>query len=101
MVSFSVLSTVIGLITLQVLLGLGEALGTPAYDAIFAERLDKNKHIRNYTDWKLVSNVVGAVAVILGGILINKVGFSVLFYLMAMLAFISFVGVWIKPIRLL
>lgn len=98
---FPSLSTVIGLIALQALLGLGEALGTPAYDAIFAEHLDKNRHIQNYTDWKLVSNVVGAIAVILGGIFVSELGFSALFYSMGVLALVSLFGVWLKPRSLL
>jgi len=98
---FPSISTVIGLIALQTLLGFGEALGTPAYDAIFAEHLDKNKHVQNYTDWKLVSNIVGAIAVILGGIFVNELGFSTLFYTMGALALVSFFGVWLKPRRLL
>jgi sugar phosphate permease len=98
---FPSLSTVFGLIILQALLGIGEALGSPAYDAIFAEHLDKNRHVQNYTDWKLISNLVGAVAVIFGGILVNEVGFSTLFYLMGVLAFVSFIGMWIKPRKLL
>ena len=98
---FPSLSTVFGLILLQGLLGLGEALGTPAYDAIFAEHLEKDKHVKNYSEWKLISNILGAVAVVLGGILVNEVGFSILFYVMGTLALLSAIGIWTKPRRLL
>lgn len=98
---FPSLSTIFGLIVLQALLGLGEALGTPAYDAIFAEHLDKNRHVQNYTDWKLVSNIVGAIAVVLGGAFVKGFGFSALFYSMGTLALVSFFGVLLKPRKLL
>ena len=98
---FPSISTISALLILQALLGLGESLGTPAYDAIFAEHLDKNRHIKEYADWKLISNIVGAVAVILGGFLVKEVGFSALFYLMGSLAIISLIGIWMKPRELL
>lgn len=98
---FPSLSTVFGLIVLQALLGLGEALGTPAYDAIFAEHLDENKYVQNYTDWKLLSNIVGALAVIIGGFFVSEFGFSALFYMMALFALVSFAGVWMQPRELL
>jgi len=98
---FPSISTIMMLVFLQALLGLGESLGTPAYDAIFAEHLDKNKHIKEYANWKLISNMVGAVAVIMGGFLVKELGFSALFYLMGSLAIVSLIGIWIKPRELL
>ena len=89
------------LIVMQILLGLGEALGTPAYDAIFAEHLDKNRHIEEYADWKLISNLAGAAAVLVGGFVVKYVGFSALFSAMGILAVISFFGVLIQSRKLL
>lgn len=99
--SFPFVSTIFLLILLQILLGIGEALGSPAFDTIFAEHLDDGHHIREYTDWKLVANITSAVAVILGGIIINQVGFSTLFFIMGVLALISFFGILLKPRSLL
>jgi MFS family permease len=99
--TFPLITTIEVLILLQVLLGIGEALGTPAYDAIFAEHLESNKHVKNYTDWKLITNVVGAIAIIIGGLLVSEFGFAILFYLMGILASISFLGVYMKPRNLL
>jgi len=98
---FPSITTFSMLIVLQIFLGLGEALGTPAYSAIFAEHLDKGKQIQEYTDWSLVSNIVGAIAVVGGGVLVSTVGFPVLFYLMGTLAMVSFIGILIKPRDLL
>lgn len=81
------------LLLLQVLLGLGEALGTPAYDALFAKHLDQNKSVEEYTDRKLAVNFVNAIAVIVGGIIVAKFGFIVLFFIMGVLALISFFGI--------
>lgn len=85
------------LLVLQFILGIGESLGTPSYDALVAEHLDKNKHIRDYADWKIISNLVGAIATLVGGYVVTKYGFDVLFFAMAGLAFVSFAGVFLQP----
>lgn len=89
------------LIFLQIFLGLGEALGTPAFDAIFAEHLDHGRHIKEYADWKLVSNGVTGVGTIAGGFIAIKFGFPWLFVGMSILAAISFIGILMKPRKLL
>lgn len=98
---FPFIGTLFWLIVAQILLGLGEALGTPAYDVIFAEHLDKDRHVKEYTDWKLISNIVGSFAVLLGGILVKYTGFSILFFLMGMMALISFFGILWTPRKVL
>lgn len=98
---FPFVSTLFWLIIMQILLGLGEALGTPSYDAIFAEHLDKNKHVKEYTEWKLISNIVSSFAILLGGLLVNYVGFSILFFIMGMMALVSFFGVLWTPRKVL
>jgi len=86
---------------LQVLLGLGEALGTPAFDSIFAEHLDSDKHIKEYSDWKLIVNGTTAVGTIIGGLVVATFGFGLLFAAMSGLAAVSFLGVLIQPRKLL
>lgn len=81
------------LIAVQFVLGIGEALGTPAFEAIFAEHLDKNKHMMDYSDWKVLSNGFLVVGTLLGGVIATNFGFPRLFILMTILALISFIGV--------
>jgi hypothetical protein len=99
--SFPFVSTLSVLVFLQIMLGIGEAVGSPAFDAIFAEHLDDGRHIREYMDWKLTSNIAGAIAVISGGIIISYAGFSALFFIMGSLALASFIGILLKPRGLL
>lgn len=90
-----------GLVVILIILGLGEALGTPSYDAIFAKHLDGNKAIMDYSDWHILSNLIVALSTIIGGMLVTYFGFSVLFVAMSMMALVSFVGVLITPRRVL
>lgn len=89
------------LLLLQFLLGLGEAFGTPAYDAIFAEHLEKNKHIKDYSIWKVVSTLLGALATCMGGLLVTGYGFVPLFAIMSVLALVSMFGIILSPSNLL
>lgn len=89
------------LILLQTLLGLGEALGTPVFDALFAEHLDGGQHIKEYSNWKLVLSGATGIGTTIGGLIATVFGFQWLFISMSVLAVVSFVGVLIQPRKLL
>ena len=88
------------LIGIQILLGLGESLGSPAFNAIFAKHLEKGQAIREYSDWSLIANLSGAVGVLAGGAIVSFYGFPALFFLMALLSCIPFFGVLMQPRKL-
>lgn len=97
--AFAFVGNLTAVILLQVLLGLGEALGSPAFDAIFAEHLDKNRHVEDYADWKVINNLATAAGTIVGGFIVTSFGFSPLFLMMSGMAMASFVIVrkWVCP----
>lgn len=92
-ITMSRITSIEHLIMLQFILGIGESLGTPAFDALVAEHLDKNKHIMDYSDWKMLSNFVLVIGTLIGGYVVSRTGFTYLMIAMAMLAFVSFAGV--------
>lgn len=89
------------LVVVQIFLGLGESLGTPSFNAIFAKHLDKDKYISEYSSWSLVANLASASGILVGGIMVDHFGFRFLFLLMSLLSLISFFGVLLKPRQLL
>jgi len=89
------------ILLIQVILGIGEAVGTPSFDAIFAEHLDKGKHVNEYSSWKVLNNLVGTIGTIIGGIVATRWGFPILFIGMGVLAIISFIGILTRPRKLL
>jgi MFS family permease len=99
--AFLFVGNLFSLILVQIVLGLGESLGTPSFNSIFAEHLDKNKYVREYAYWTLISNLVTAIGTIVGGLIITTLGFKPLFLTMAFLSLISFFGVLLKPRKLL
>jgi MFS family permease len=86
---------------LQILLGLGEALGSPTFDSLVAEHLDKGRHIEEYSDMKIIFNLSAGIAAVLGGVVVAKFGFTYLFIAMSALALFSTLGILLKPRRLL
>lgn len=98
---FITIHTIGALVALQIILGLGEALGTPAFDVIFAEHLDRGHHIADFSRWKIINNLVSAAGTLLGGFIASNYGFSPLFAIMSAGAFISFIFVLTKPRSLL
>ncbi len=94
---FIFVGNIFHLILVQIFLGLGEALGSPSFDAVFAEHLDKGMQIKEYSTWKLVVNGTTALATIIGGFIVAVYGFNVLFIIMSSMAFIAFLGILIQP----
>lgn len=89
------------LILLQILLGLGEAIGTPTFDAIFAEHLEDHHHVEEYSDWSLIRNISTALGTIGGGLVVSSFGFKPLFIFMAFFALISVFGIAFRPKKIL
>lgn len=90
--AYAYINTIPQLLVLQLINGLGAALGTPSFDALFAEHLDKNHHLNEYANYQVLTNLLMAVGTFLGGILVAKFGFIPLFYIMGSFALISFLG---------
>jgi MFS family permease len=80
------------LVLLQILLGLGDAAGSPSFNAIFAEHLDLGKHIQEYSQWIIIGNFLTAAGTLTGGLVASMFGFRWLFIFMGTLALVSFLG---------
>jgi|GEM_PF-398272 len=98
--SFIFIGNLWQLMALQVLLGLGEALGSPAFDALFSEKLDSKNRLIEYSRWKVFSNLMTAIGTVAGGAVVSWLGFPVLFVIMAFLALVSFGGILISRVHL-
>lgn len=86
---------------IQIILGIGEAVGSPAFDSIFAKHLNRGSEINNYATWKLVQNFALAIASLIGGFIVFYTNFSILFLIMAILSVFSSIIVLLQPRKLL
>lgn len=82
--------TISVLLISQIIFGISDGLGAPAFNALVSENLDKKSHIREWGVWELIKNPVIAMASISGGFVATWFGFSFLFFFMAILAFLAF-----------
>lgn len=77
------------LFVVQVLGGITQALGTPGFNVLITERLDKKQHIREWGSWDLVQNISIALGSIIGGSIAYYYGFTLLFLIMSVLSFFA------------
>lgn len=89
------------LFVIQVVLGFGDAIGTPSFMAVFAKHLDDGRQIAEYADYTFVRNLFGALGTLGGGLLVTHFGFAVLFLNMAIVASACAVYIYIQPRQLL
>lgn len=99
--TFIFASNIYIVIFLQILLALGEAIGSPAFDAIRSNHVDKDVQMSEFSTWILISNLSMGVATVIGGLTVTFLGFPILFFIMFVLALIAFFGVMSQPRQLL
>ena len=80
-------NSVIFLFIVQAIIGLGEAIYAPAFDAVYSKHLNKNKSGSQWGAWESMSYFTHAIGAILGGILVTIFGFQSLFVVMSVLCF--------------
>lgn len=80
-------SSVIFLFIVQAIIGLGEAIYSPAFDAVYSKHLDGHKSGTQWGAWESMYYFTTALGAIIGGALVTIFGFQVLFIIMAVLCF--------------
>ncbi|MCK4670785.1 MAG: MFS transporter [Nanoarchaeota archaeon] len=70
------------LFLVQIVFGVGEAIGVPAYDGLYSKFLDKGRYISEWGVWESMAYIVTGVAAIIGGLLASLYGFRLLFVIM-------------------
>lgn len=78
---------------LQGLMGFGDALGVPAYLAIFSRHIKKFHEGAEWTARSVPVGLASAGAGALGGIMVDKFGFEIIFILAGSLAFLATISI--------
>ncbi len=89
------------LLLIQILIGFGEAIYSPAFNAIYSKHLDKNKAGQQWGAWESLNYFSLAIGSGLGGIIASVFGFGILFLIMAGLSFLSALYVYFLPKKIL
>lgn len=96
--SYVFVESMTGLLIAQVIIGLGEALYSPMFDALYSQHLDKGKFSSQWGMWECMNYWVSCVAAFGGAFLVQSYGFKSLFIVMGIFALISAIRVlnWSK-----
>ncbi len=82
-------TSVIFLFIVQAIIGLGEAVYSPAFDAVYSKHLDGRKSGTQWGAWESINYFTTAIGAFAGGALVTYFGFQTLFIIMAILCFSS------------
>lgn len=80
-------NSIIFLFVVQIIIGLGEAIYSPAFDALYSKHLDGHKSGSQWGAWESMNYFTTAVGAILGGGIVTIFGFQTLFIIMSILCF--------------
>ncbi len=85
------------LLLCQIIIGLGEAVYSPAFDSVYSHHLTQNKMGRQWAAWESMNYFSAALGAIIGGLIAVNFGFDVLFIIMAVLCLLSALYIYTLP----
>lgn len=86
---YTIADSVWFLFGIQALIGLGEAIYSPTFDAIYSKYLDGERSGAQWGIWESANYFSIAIGAIIGGTVVTWFGFSMLFIIMGSLCFVS------------
>ena len=98
---YTLVNSIWSLLIIQVIIGLGEAIYTPVFDAVYSKHLDDHKFGRQWGAWEAVNYFTIAFGAVAGGFLVTFFGFNTMFVVMGLLCFVSAIYIFRLPRRIL
>lgn len=93
--------SVMTLLLVQVLIGIAEALYSPAFDALYSNHMDRRRSGTEWGTWEAMNYFTTAAGAAIGGLVASIFGFDTLFLIMAVLAFSSATYIYNLPRKIL
>lgn len=99
---YQFVDSVMFLFSIQILIGFGEAIYSPAFDKLYSAHLDKGKSGTQWGAWEGMNYFTTAFGALVGGLIVTRFGFNAIFIIMAVLSYISAVYLFLlSPKRVL
>lgn len=98
---YVLVNSVLSLLVVQAIIGFGEAIYSPAWDAIYSKHLDGHRSGTSWAAWESINYFTLAFGAIAGGTLAAFFGFPAMFITMGILCLISAVFIWKLPRKVL
>jgi len=99
--SYLFVESIIHLFLVQILIGLWEAIYSPAFDALYSENIHKKQSWTEWWIWEAVNYFSLAIGAFLWGLLATQYGFQAIFIIMWSFCFLSSIYIYILPKKLL
>lgn len=94
---YTMVNSMFMLLIVQVIIGFGEAIYLPAFDAVYSKHLDHNKEGQQWGAWESMYYFATAIGAAAGGYIVVYSGFNPMFVLMALLCFSSALYIFRLP----
>jgi len=98
---YTQVNSVLTLLLVQILIGLGTAIYAPSFDAVYSKHVDEHKEAYEWGAWESTYYFASAFGAFIGGVVVTLFGFNTLFIIMATLAFASAIYIYFLPRKLL
>ncbi|KKU92345.1 MAG: Permease of the major facilitator superfamily [Microgenomates group bacterium GW2011_GWA1_48_10] len=89
------------LLLAQIIIGFGEAIYVPAFDAVYSKHLDDDNIGSQWGAWESMNYFTAAAGAVVGGAIVTKFGFDPLFLIMGVLSVASGVYIYRLPRKVL
>jgi len=93
--------SILFLFLVQVIIGFGEAIYSPAFDALYTKHIDHHKAGLEWGAWETMNYFIYAIGAVVGGILVSLFGFDLIFLIMMSISLLSALYIYILPRRVL
>ncbi|MBU1036466.1 MFS transporter [Patescibacteria group bacterium] len=94
---YTVVNSIWFLFLVQVIIGLGEAIYSPAFDAVYSKHLTKRKSGKQWGIYEAATYFTAAIGAVIGGFIVTYLGFNVIFVLMGVLCLGSALYIYQLP----
>jgi len=94
---YTVVDSILSLLVVQVIIGLGEAVYSPAFDTLYSKNLDKKKAGFEWGLWESINYFSLAAGAIIGGLIVTYHSFNALFISMSVLCLFSAFYLYLLP----
>lgn len=98
---YLVVQSVAELLIVQVIIGFGQALCSPSFDALYSKHVDPGKSGTQWGAWESMNYFAAAFGALAGSTVASLFGFPALFVVMGCLAYTSALYIYFLPRKLL
>ena len=94
---YNFVDSIYALFFIQIIIGFGEAIYSPAFDSLYSKNLAKTMRGREWGTWEAMNYFSIAIGAAIGGFIVTYLGFRSLFVLMGLISLFSSLFLFFAP----